>query len=503
MSARVGDSTIPVRTGRPTLTADSFHHLARCERRFFLSEHAPGEQAPPSDFDRLVMERGVAHERAILERTPGAIGPVRPFGAPLERAVRETERLLRERRSPIYQGALRSRDGERAGVPDFLLWEGGTLVVREVKLATRLADHPEIALQLEHYAALAEEMLPGVEVRTEFVNGDGLLVPVPRDLGSFAAQLVAARALLRATEEPGLLKSHSTCAECPFYQHCWSRARAERRVEILSEVTAQRLPRLRDLGIATIDQLAAIAPGALRGPGLQNGAERLVAEARAHRDQQHVFVGPNPLPADRPLVWLDLEGNLGQLDGTPQRVYLWGLGLEPERGETAFDAFLDDQGAEVGDKGDRGAWLGFLARAEEILDRWPTALFVHYASYEKTMMNLYAARYPDTERAATRVKARLFDLYQAGVRKAVRLPLVSYSIKQVAPLAGFHWRNPTAGGLWSIVQYQRAMATPDAAERARLLQEIVEYNRDDLVATRAVWQWLAGLYRAQEGGDGH
>jgi uncharacterized protein len=471
--------------------------LALCERRFFLSARAPGEAAPPSDFDRLVMERGLAHEKAILERTPGAIGPVRPFGAPLEPAARETERLLRERLTPIYQGALRSRDGERAGVPDFLSWEADALVVREVKLATRLEDHPDIALQLEHYATLAEELLPGVVVRTEFVNGEGTVVPVPRDAEAFAEQLAAARALLRATKEPRLLKSHSTCAECPFYEHCWTQARAERRVEILREVTAPRLPRLRELGIGTVEQLAAAVPETLCGPGLKSGAERMVAEALARRDGRPVIIGPDPRPPGEPRVWFDLEDNLGQLEGAPRRVYLWGLALEGEGGNMVFDTFLDDRGADG--EGDRDAWHGFLARAGAILDRSPRALFVHYAHYEKTMMTLYAERYPDTGPAAARVQARLFDLYNGGVMKAVRLPLESYSIKDVAPLAGFHWRNAAAGGLWSIVQYQRAMASTEADERSRLLAEIVEYNRDDVLAMRAVWEWLSEVYRAEAG----
>jgi predicted RecB family nuclease len=502
MSSVSSASPTPVPTAPPAITAGTFYHLAHCERRFFLWGHASQEATPPGDFERLMMEQGIAHERVVLEGMPGAIGPILPFGAPLEPAAEETRRLLLARRSPIYQGALRSRDGERTGVPDFLVWEDGTLVVREVKLAGGLADHPEIALQLEHYATLAEETLPGVIVRTEFVNGNGETIPVTRDAIVFAARLAQARALIRATEEPRVLKAHSTCADCPFYRHCWTRALAENRVEILPEVKTGHLPRLRELGIVTVDALAEMEPDALRGPGLKNGAERMIKEARAHRDGQPQLIGPDPLPDDRPLVWFDLEGNMGQLEGAPQRVYLWGLGLEPERGETGYEAFLDDQPVGDGDRGDRDAWLRFLARAGEILDRSPAARFVHYASYEKTMINLYARRYPETGQAATRVRERLFDLFSAGVMKAVRLPLVSYSIKKVAPLAGFHWRDPDAGGLWSIVRYQRAMATTDAVERARLVQEIVEYNRDDLMATRAVWEWLAGLYRAQAGGDG-
>jgi predicted RecB family nuclease len=495
----------PGPSAKPTITAGTFYHLAHCERRYFLSVHAPQEAAPPGDFERLLMERGRAHEREVFERTPGAVGPVLPFGAPLEPGAEETRRLLLARRSPIYQGALRSADGERTGVPDFLLWEDDALVVREIKLASSLSEHPEIPLQLEHYATLAEETLPGVTVRTEFVNGDGELLLVPRDPTDFAARLAEARALMRATEEPHVLKAHSTCEGCPFYWHCWTRALAERRVEILPEVRAQHLPRLRELRIATVDALAAIDPRALFGPGSAMSAERMIAEARAHRDGKAQIIAPDPRSADRPLVWFDLEGTMPQLEGTPQRVYLWGLGLEPERGEPKFEAFLDDQGGEADDAGDRDAWQRFLLSAGEILDRWPTALFVHYASYEMSMMTRYAKRFPDTEQAAKRVKARLFDLLHAGVKKAVRLPLVSYSIKKVAPLAGFRWRNPDAGGIWSVVQYQRAMATSDATERARLLQEIVEYNRDDLAAMRAVWRWLTALYERAKAGaaDAH
>jgi predicted RecB family nuclease len=63
-------------------------------------------------------------------------------------------------------------------------------------------------------------------------------------------------------------------------------------------------------------------------------------------------------------------------------------------------------------------------------------------------------------------------------------------LKRIAPAAGFAWRDPEAGGENSMRWYRDAVgmvgAEPDEAQRRRLL----EYNADDVAATRALREWM-------------
>jgi predicted RecB family nuclease len=63
-------------------------------------------------------------------------------------------------------------------------------------------------------------------------------------------------------------------------------------------------------------------------------------------------------------------------------------------------------------------------------------------------------------------------------------------LKKVAPVAGFAWRDPEAGGENSMRWYRDAVgmdgAEPDPAQRMRLL----EYNADDVHATHALRHWM-------------
>ncbi|WP_147116172.1 TM0106 family RecB-like putative nuclease, partial [Pseudonocardia sulfidoxydans] len=63
-------------------------------------------------------------------------------------------------------------------------------------------------------------------------------------------------------------------------------------------------------------------------------------------------------------------------------------------------------------------------------------------------------------------------------------------LKRIAPAAGFAWRDPEAGGENSMRWYRDAVAldggTPDPLQRTRLL----EYNEDDVGATRALREWM-------------
>ena len=64
-------------------------------------------------------------------------------------------------------------------------------------------------------------------------------------------------------------------------------------------------------------------------------------------------------------------------------------------------------------------------------------------------------------------------------------------LKRIAPAAGFAWRDAEAGGENSMRWYRDAVAldggTPDPLQRTRLL----EYNEDDVGATRALREWMS------------
>lgn len=70
-------------------------------------------------------------------------------------------------------------------------------------------------------------------------------------------------------------------------------------------------------------------------------------------------------------------------------------------------------------------------------------------------------------------------------------------LKRVAPVAGHHWRDPDASGEASMDWYRIAVAldggVPDEGQRHRLL----EYNEDDVVATKVLREWMTDRARLE------
>jgi uncharacterized protein len=71
---------------------------------------------------------------------------------------------------------------------------------------------------------------------------------------------------------------------------------------------------------------------------------------------------------------------------------------------------------------------------------------------------------------------------------------MSYSIKDLAPLAGFEWDVDKAGGANSLLKFRTA-TDPDADPQARdqAIAWLDSYNRDDVRATFAVRNFIRGL----------
>src|ERR1017187_3991186 len=95
----------------------------------------------------------------------------------------------------------------------------------------------------------------------------------------------------------------------------------------------------------------------------------------------------------------------------------------------------------------------------------------------------------DPTGVAARVLRNLLDLLPV-TKKAIVLPLPSYSLKEVEKYVGFKRTMDDYGGSWAMAKFILATETDDQTKRDSLMEEILRYNEDDLAATWAVFEWL-------------
>jgi uncharacterized protein len=433
----------------------------------------------------MLGERSRALEERIAAEIPDLAGPLQGSGLSFEQAAAESVRLLRETSRPVRRPVLVSADGLRSASPAFILREDGALVIRDVRLAHRPESRRDNRVRVAFAGQLAHELTGLALARLEIVNGLGQVTVVEPEPESELERLTARTLeLLGDAPEPDMLLAHSHCQHCDHYAHCWDRAEAEHRVEVMPAVTRARAEMLRAEGVRTYHQLAARTPESFKRRELREAAGALLSEARAFATGEPVWLRDPALPRDRTPVWFDVESDAeGERAEVP--VYLWGLAVERE--EPRFEPIL----SELTPDGDADAWRRFVARALEVFRDHPNAVWVHWHNAEPMWLDRYIARHGAPAEFVARMRApgALLDLHHR-LERSVRLPLRSTSVKFVAPWLGFQWSNPNADAAWSTAQLHRARATDDAAERERLLDEVARYNADDLWAMRVVWRWL-------------
>ncbi|MQA75745.1 MAG: TM0106 family RecB-like putative nuclease [Solirubrobacterales bacterium] len=504
------ESTANDPPSRPRLVATDFFSLYRpseCDLRVWLRARDV-EEAPPSPYSQVLIELGVAHERRHLARFPNHIdlGDVA-----IDERVARTRELVAENERVIYQGALRAEatltgtEVEIVGVPDFLLPARAGYAIRDSKLARRIGGgrNRAIELQLATYGWLYEQTFGEPPVALQVHNGAGVIADIPYGGGEAALQTLERILSDRLTEqEPAEPVAWGKCSGCAFFDRCWPRAVERRSVGLLPWAGAGLIGELERRGLMTIDQLLerydAESLAELERPWggktkqVGEAAPRILAGARALAEDRPIVLEPPAIPAHPSYVMFDLEGLPPQLDEL-EKIYLWGMQVFGER-PSGFRAAT----AGFGHNGDRDGWFTFLAEAAAIFAEHGDIPFVHWASYERSKIDLYLERYGDRDGVAARVKANLLDLLPITY-ESVALPLSSYSLKEIEKLAGYERRLEESGGEWSMARYIEATETEDAAARDPIMAEILAYNREDLAATWAVMEWLRGLARAAGG----
>jgi len=224
---------------------------------------------------------------------------------------------------------------------------------------------------------------------------------------------------------------------------------------------------------------------------------RLIRRARAHLGGGVLRqVDADSLIADRADVEVDVD-----MESYGHATYLWGAYVttttsvpgveEGYRPFVTFGELTDD--AETAVFADFWAWLMKLRAAVRAQGKSFRAYCFWRAAEEGQMRRAVAGG--GAELPTTRELERFFaseewvDLHQLAKDQLVTEgPL---GLKALAHYAGFEWRDEDPSGEASIGWYEEARGpTPDSA-RARLLA----YNEDDVLATRALREWLAGPAR--------
>lgn len=195
----------------------------------------------------------------------------------------------------------------------------------------------------------------------------------------------------------------------------------------------------------------------------------------------------------------DIDESIGR-----DAVYLYGYGIHERYKnpdwKTAKFAYFDDYSDtdEAEYQVLSQMWNLLVAQVKLAEQQGKSIGIFHYSHHEKQWWQKFAKNHSAREGVPTLVDVESFiDKYFVDLlplARKVALPVTGYSIKTLAPLAGFNWRVDDAGGGNSIVYFQQASSpTSSDQEKSAAIAWLRSYNADDVRATFAVRAYLRSL----------
>lgn len=483
------------------LAASDYHSYFQpdtCEKRVYLrAKYA--EEKPASPYAQVLMRLGNQFEKKHL----ATFQNVRDLSLlSHDDRVLHTKDAVDTRVPVIYQPTFSARanidgqDVEVVGSPDFLILNEDSYIIRDLKLARRITqdDHVEIFCQLELYGWLFEANFGRPPRKLEVFSGAAELIEINYDGGARAlSELSRILRIRRLPEAPYSPVGWSKCSHCGFMDKCWKEALAARDVALVYGVDQSLALTLRGIGVETYDQLLenfnSVSLSDLkrpRGAKMQRvgkSASQILTMAESFKTGKEIHLAQPELPESDHYVMFDLEGIPPHMDEL-QKIYLWGVQVYGMTNGPFLPAV-----AGHGVEGDQSAWQTFLRNMETIFGQFGEIPIVHWHHYEKSNVERYIERFGDPDGTGDRVLENMVDVLPL-VKSSIALPLPGYSLKLVEKHVGFKRTQDEYGGDWAIAKYIEAIETNDAQLRSKIMDEILTYNREDLEATWAVFDWF-------------
>ncbi len=236
--------------------------------------------------------------------------------------------------------------------------------------------------------------------------------------------------------------------------------------------------------------------------------------ARAWTTKKPELLDPSKefkLPVADIEIDIDLENSMEALRDSGidepmgvDRLYLYGFGIHDRTKNTdwrtaVIETYFDYSNTEEGEfEVLSKMWSRLQAEITRAESTNHSIKIFHYSSHEFTWWKRFASRYQGragvpNEAELEHFKANyLVDLLPFA--RMISFPTMSYSIKDLAPLAGFEWDVDKAGGANSLLKF-RIATDPSVSDesRAEAIAWLDSYNRDDVRATFAVRNYIRTL----------
>jgi predicted RecB family nuclease len=536
------------------ITGDGVRLAASDVANFLACQHltrldllmARGELYPPYASDlgfRELVERGEAHERAVLDRfRADGCRVVEIAVGPQTDAAQATLDAIEDGSDVIYQGVLQAP--ALLGRPDFLV-RAGLLdapdgeprpagmhyEVVDAKLA-RSAKGRAVA-QIAFYSHLLAEA-QGIRPRWMFLAlGNGSFVPLKVD--DYAAYERQARRLLGefiaadTGENPPSVpypEPVEHCVICRWRQFCADRRRTDDDLSLIAGITAGQRKALKATGITTRRGFAGLAEPpmvsrvsreSLRGAQLQARLQ-VASEDDGHiayellepeRDAAGALIPnrgllalPEPCHGD---LFFDIEGARYYSEDNAEfgLQYLFGVVDTAETDASGAPAYTQIWAFDR--NGEKAAFERLVDFITERRMRHPGLHVYHYNHYEPTAIDHLTELHETRQDAVGRLMGRFAtredevdDLFRLGVfvdlyrvvRQGLRAGVENYSIKKLEPLCGYARQVDLGQATVNLIGFEAALDDGTASDDLARREIVAGYNEDDCRATLALRDWL-------------
>src|SRR6185295_17620342 len=292
---------------------------------------------------------------------------------------------------------------------------------------------------------------------------------------------------------------------------CSAQRRADDHLSLVAGISGRQRRALTERGVTTLEALGDLAlPLQPKLEGTSEGAllrvheqARIQLEGRREHLPKYELLRPDPgqpyeperglasLPPPSPGdLSFDIEGDPYAFDDGLD--YLFGL-LETDG--TFHAIWSRDDSGEFSLDGERAAFEQLIDFVMDRLAADPSMHIYHYAPYEPTALKRLMGRYGTREAEVDDLLRRgvLVDLLRA-VRQGLRASVESYSVKKIEPFYGFERSIDLRDAGSSIVAFEQWLELGEGERPAAdHLEQIEKYNRDDVVSTWRLRDWLETL----------